>query len=155
MLVSNHVARYAITLVAALAAACGQPSAPPEPIDVLITNARIVDGTGAPAREGAVAVTGGRVVEVLDAAGGAAAAPRAKRVIDARRRVVAPGFIDLHSHSDMPLVTDGHAQSKIRQGVTTEVIGESGSIAPQKASSERQPWTDFAGYFGLLETQGI
>ena len=155
MLVSNHVARCAIPLVAALAAACGQPSAPPEPIDVLITNARIVDGTGAPAREGAVAVTGGRVIEVLDAAGGAAAVARATRVIDARGRVVAPGFIDLHSHSDMPLVTDGNAQSKIRQGVTTEVIGESGSIAPQKASSERQPWTDFAGYFGLLETQGI
>ena len=155
MLVSNHVARCAIPLVAALAAACGQPSAPPEPIDVLITNARIVDGTGAPAREGAVAVTGGRVIEVLDAAGWAAAVARATRVIDARGRVVAPGFIDLHSHSDMPLVTDGNAQSKIRQGVTTEVIGESGSIAPQKASSERQPWTDFAGYFGLLETQGI
>lgn len=155
MLASSHFARYAITLVAALAAACGQPSAPPEPIDVLITNARIVDGTGAPARDGAVAVKGGRVLEVLDTAGGAAAAPRAKRVIDARRRVVAPGFIDMHSHSDLPLVTDGNAQSKIRQGVTTEVIGESGSIAPQKARSERQPWTDFAGYFGLLERQGI
>ncbi len=155
MLVSNHVARCAITLAAALTAACGQPSAPPEPIDVLIANARIIDGTGSPAREGAVAVTGGRVLAVLDAAGGAAAAPRAKRVIDARRRVVAPGFIDLHSHSDMPLVTDGNAQSKIRQGVTTEVIGESGSIAPQRAPTGRQTWTDFAGYFGLLETQGI
>ena len=78
----------------------------------------------------------GRIVDVLDAAGAAAAAARATRVIDAKGRVVAPGFIDMHSHSDMPLVTDGNAQSKIRQGVTTEVIGESGSIAPQTAPSD-------------------
>ena len=100
-------------------------------------------------------MAGGRVVEVLDAAGATAAAGRATRVVDAKGRVVAPGFIDMHSHSDMPLVTDGRAQSKIRQGVTTEVIGESGSIAPQAAASAVQPWTDFAGYFGLLEKQGI
>ena len=55
----------------------------------------------------------------------------------------------------MPLVTDGNAQSKIRQGVTTEVIGESGSIAPQPSPTADQPWTDFAGYFGVLEKQGI
>ena len=136
-------------------AACGQPAPPPPAIDLLVTNARIIDGTGSAARDGAIAVAGGRVVEVLDAAGATAAAGRATRVVDAKGRVVAPGFIDMHSHSDMPLVTDGRAQSKIRQGVTTEVIGESGSIAPQAAASAVQPWTDFAGYFGLLEKQGI
>jgi N-acyl-D-amino-acid deacylase len=152
---SSLTATGAIALAAALAVACGRPAPPPSSIDVLVVNARIVDGTGAPAHDGGVAVTGGRVLEVLDPAGATAAAPRARRVIDARGRVIAPGFIDLHSHSDMPLVTDGNAQSKIRQGVTTEVIGESGSIAPQKAPAEHQPWTDFAGYFGLLEQQGI
>ena len=96
-----------------------------------MTNARIVDGTGSPARDGAVAIAGGKVVAVLDAAAATAATGRATRMVDAKGRVVAPGFIDTHSHSDMPLVTDGNAQSKIRQGVTTEVIGESGSIAPQ------------------------
>ncbi len=136
-------------------AACGQPSPPPPAIDLLVTNARIIDGTGSAARDGAIAVAGGRIVEVLDAVGATAAAGRATRVVDAKGRVVAPGFIDMHSHSDMPLVTDGRAQSKIRQGVTTEVIGESGSIAPQAAASAVQPWTDFAGYFGLLEKQGI
>lgn len=152
---ANPAAACAVALAAAVAVACGQPAAPPEPIDLLITNARVVDGTGAPARAGGVAVRAGRVSAVLDPSSQMAAVPRATRVIDARGRVVAPGFIDMHSHSDMPLVTDGNAQSKIRQGVTTEVIGESGSIAPQKAPTGQQPWTDFAGYFALLERQGI
>ncbi len=142
-------------LLAIGTAACGPSGPPPTPIDLLVTNARIVDGTGAPARDGAVAIAGGKVMAVLDAAGATAAAGRASRVIDAKGRVVAPGFIDTHSHSDMPLVTDGNAQSKIRQGVTTEVIGESGSIAPQPSPTADQPWTDFAGYFGVLEKQGI
>ncbi len=136
-------------------AACGPQTPPPEPVDLLVTNARIIDGTGSPSRDGAVAVRGGRIVDVVDAAGTAAYASRATRTIDAKGRVLAPGFIDLHSHSDMPLVTDGNAQSKIRQGVTTEVIGESGSIAPQASPSTNQPWTDFAGYFGQLEKSGI
>ena len=135
-------------------AACSQ-TAPPPPVDLLITNARIVDGTGSPARDGAVVVVADHVVDVVAPAGVNQYVTRARRIIDAKGRVVAPGFIDTHSHSDMPLVTDGNAQSKIRQGVTTEVIGESGSIAPQATASEVQPWTDFAGYFGLLEKQGI
>ena len=122
---------------------------------MLVTNARVIDGTGSPARDGAVAIAGGHIVEVLDGDAATAAAGRAARVIDAAGRVVAPGFIDTHSHSDMPLVTDGNAQSKIRQGVTTEVIGESGSIAPQPAATADQPWTDFAGYFAVLEKRGI
>jgi N-acyl-D-amino-acid deacylase len=116
------------------------------PVDLLITNARIIDGTGAAARTGSIAIGGGRIVAVGDAG-----APTAARTIDAKGRVVAPGFIDMHSHSDMPLVTDGNAQSKIRQGVTTEVIGESDSIAPRPSG----PWTDFAGYFATLENNGI
>ncbi len=152
---SNRAGRCAIALAAVLAAACGRPAAPAEPIDLLVTNARIVDGTGAPARDGAVAVHDGHVTAVLEPGAAAAAASRATRVIDARGRVVAPGFIDLHSHSDMPLIVDGSAQSKIRQGVTTEVIGESGSVAPQRAPTEEQPWVDFDGYFAMLEKQGI
>jgi N-acyl-D-amino-acid deacylase len=152
---TRSLAVLAPALLAIGTVACGPSGPPPTPIDLLVTNARIVDGTGTPARDGAVAIAGGKVVEVLDAAGATAAASRATRVIDARGRVVSPGFIDTHSHSDMPLVTDGNAQSKIRQGVTTEVIGESGSIAPQPSPTADQPWTDFAGYFGVLEQQGI
>src|SRR5258705_3919978 len=108
----------------------------PRPFDVLITNARIIDGTGGPSVTGSVAVRDGRIAGVGRVSGAAA------RTIDARGRVVAPGFIDPHSHSDLTLLTDGNAESKIRQGVTTEVIGDSGSVAPQKPTAEHA-CTDF------------
>lgn len=141
-----------VVAIACASVACS-PSAPSQGSvasngpDLAIVNARIVDGTGAPARNGTVVVDDGRVVQIADGTVSAA------RTIDARGRVVAPGFIDLHSHSDMPLVTDGDAQSKIRQGVTTEVIGESGSIAPRRPSADGSgpAWTDFDGYFSTLE----
>ncbi|HEY7291214.1 MAG TPA: D-aminoacylase [Vicinamibacterales bacterium] len=119
-----------------------QPSA--RPFDILITNARIVDGTGGPSISGAVAVLDGRIAAVGNVTGPAV------RTIDARGRVLAPGFIDPHSHSDYSLLTDGNAESKIRQGVTTEVIGESGSVAPQKPTPNRN-WSDFAGYFAEVQ----
>ena len=116
----------------------------PQPFDILITNARIVDGTGASATTGSVGVRNGRIAAVGNVSGTAA------RTIDAHGLVLAPGFIDPHSHSDYALLTDGNAESKIRQGVTTEVIGESGSVAPQRPTGERA-WTDFAGYFAAIE----
>ena len=120
----------------------------PRPFDLLITNARIVDGTGGPSVNGSVGVRDGRIAGVGRVTGAAT------RTIDAHGFVLAPGFIDPHSHSDYALLTDGNAESKIRQGVTTEVIGESGSAAPQKPSASR-PWSDFAGYFGAIEKSKI
>ena len=135
------------TAVVALgAAAAAQQQA--RPFDLLITNARIVDGTGGPSITGSVAVRDGRIAAVGRVAGPAA------RTIDAGGKVVAPGFIDPHSHSDYALLTDGNAESKIRQGVTTEVIGESGSVAPQKPSAAR-PWSDFGGYFAAIEKSKV
>ena len=96
-----------------------------EPIDLLIRNGRIVDGTGNPWFHGDVAVRGDRIVGV-----GRIPKAAAKREIDAKGLVVAPGFIDMHSHSDFVLFEDGDAQSKIRQGVTTDVLGEGGSPGP-------------------------
>jgi N-acyl-D-amino-acid deacylase len=127
--------------------------APPRPFDLLITNARIIDGTGGLSIAGSVGVRDGRIVTIASGAAGRAAGA-ATRTIDAGGRVLAPGFIDPHSHSDYALLTDGNAESKIRQGVTTEVIGESGSVAPQRATAER-PWTDFAGYFAAVEKSKI
>ena len=118
--------RWLAGLFLAVTAACSTPQPAASPYDVLITNAQIVDGSGSAARRGSVAITAGKIAAVGDVGG------TATRTIDARGRTLAPGFIDLHSHSDMTLLTDGNGQSKIRQGVTTEVIGESGSVAPRK-----------------------
>ncbi|WP_283134886.1 N-acyl-D-amino-acid deacylase family protein [Rhizohabitans arisaemae] len=89
--------------------------------DLLIRGGLLVDGTGSPARTADVAVSGGRVEAVGDLTGRAAA-----RVVEARGRVVCPGFVDVHSHSDLALLSNPPAHSKIRQGVTTEVLGNCG-----------------------------
>jgi len=136
---------WAVLAALGVAAAAQQPA---RPFDLLITNARIIDGTGGPSITGSVAVRDGRIAGVGRVAGPAA------RTIDAGGKAVAPGFIDPHSHSDYALLTDGNAESKIRQGVTTEVIGESGSVAPQKPTAAR-PWSDFAGYFAAIENSKI
>jgi N-acyl-D-amino-acid deacylase len=95
--------------------------------DLLIENATVVDGTGAPAFLGHVAVLGD-VVTVLH---GAVADLEVTRRIDATGRVVCPGFIDMHSHTGLYLLWDPTNEAKIRQGVTTEVIGVDGnSYAP-------------------------
>src|SRR4051812_48683414 len=106
--------------------------------DILIRNGRIADGTGNPAFTGDVAIRDGKI-----AALGHFADAQAKRVIDASGLVVAPGFIDIHNHSDYTLVADGDAQSMIRQGVTSMIFGEGGSAAP---ADGKQGWTDFKGY---------
>jgi N-acyl-D-amino-acid deacylase len=127
--------------------------------DLLIRNGTIVDGSGNPWIRGDVAVRGERIVAV-----GRVPPGTAKREIDAKGLVVAPGFIDMHSHSDYLLLEDGHAQSKIRQGVTTEVLGEGRSAGPQKGKlSPRKydvrgkptTWTTLGGYFETLEKAGV
>src|SRR5438128_5439961 len=110
--------RYLLALVACLCVVLS--AAPTEPAyDLVIRNGKVVDGSGNPWFYGDVAVRGDRIVAV-----GRVPPGRARREIDARGLVVAPGFIDMHSHSDYVLFEDGDAQSKVRQGVTTEVIGE-------------------------------
>ena len=108
-----------LTFLTALCVAGPARSADEAPYDLVIRNGKIVDGTGNPWFIGDVAIRGDRIVAV-----GRAVPGPAKREIDAKGLVVAPGFIDMHSHSDYLLLEDGNAQSKIRQGVTTEVLGE-------------------------------
>jgi len=95
--------------------------------DLVISGGTIVDGTGSPGRHGTVIVEGERL-RLLPAD---AQAPRAGRPIDATARVVAPGFIDLHSHGGLVILHEPHHEPKVRQGVTTEVVGVDGiSFAP-------------------------
>ncbi len=92
-------------------------------VDLLITGGTIVDGTGAARRAGDLAITAGRL-RLLDPG---AELPAAAATIDATGKVVAPGFIDLHSHSGLMLLADPRHEPKVRQGVTTEVIGVDGN----------------------------
>src|SRR6516225_2927195 len=110
-----------------LATITGPPKEPG--YDVLIRHGKVIDGTGNPWYSADVAVRGDKIVAL-----GRALPGKAKREIDARGLVVAPGFIDIHSHSDFVLLEDGNAQSKIRQGVTTEVLGESSSAGPYQGN---------------------
>ncbi|MFM8412388.1 MAG: N-acyl-D-amino-acid deacylase family protein [Alphaproteobacteria bacterium] len=104
---------------------------------LFVGNARIVDGTGGPERRGGVAVRDGVVVEVGESATAAAAGPGA-REIDARGRVVAPGFIDVHTHFDPQLCWDRLATPSLEHGVTTVLIGNcSLSLAPVRPEGVR------------------
>ncbi len=127
--------------------------------DLVIRNGRVVDGTGNPWFHGDVAITGDKIVAV-----GRVPEGKAKRTIEAKGLVVAPGFIDIHSHSDELLLEDGHAQSKIRQGVTTEVLGEGKSVGPLRGQLEPRVmkgrggktfgWASVDGYFNLIDKEG-
>jgi N-acyl-D-amino-acid deacylase len=92
--------------------------------ELLIAGGTVVDGTGSPGRPGTVAVVDGRI-RLLEAT--APAPAHAGRTIDATGKVVAPGFIDLHSHGGLVILADGRHEPKVRQGVTTEVVGVDGN----------------------------
>ncbi|HYO83399.1 MAG TPA: amidohydrolase family protein [Bryobacteraceae bacterium] len=115
-----------------------------QPFDVLIQGGRVVDGTGNPWRLADVGVRGGRIAAVGNLRG-----QPATRIVDAAGLVVAPGFIDIHNHSDDTVLQDGNAESMIRQGVTTMIFGEGGSAAPSKE------FPDFGSYFTRVEKSGI
>ncbi len=97
-------------------------------LDILITGGRLVDGTGNPWRYADVAIRGDRIVDITPP--GQIPAGQTREVVDARGMVVCPGFIDIQSHSILPLMRDGRSLSKITQGVTTEIMGEAWTPAP-------------------------
>ncbi len=114
-----------VLLIAVLAMISAPLNAQVEAYDLIIMNGRIVDGSGNPWFYGDVAIRGDRIVKV-----GLTGAARARRRINAQGMIVAPGFIDMLGQSEMNLLIDRRAESKVFQGITTEVTGEGGSIAP-------------------------
>lgn len=135
-----------------LLAACGTTPR----YDLLIRGGTIVDGTGAPGRIADVAVRGDSIVAVGTIEGDAA------QTIDATGLVVAPGFFDLHSHSEYDRLEDGQGPSFSLQGITTEIFGEDGSMGPlggkRAADGLRpdiaMPWTSLGGFLDTLEARG-
>ena len=130
--------------------------------DLVITNGHIIDGTGSPWYSGDLGIRGGKIAAI----GNLSAAPR-KRTIDAAGKVVAPGFIDMLGQSELTILVDPRLPSKIYQGITSEITGEGGSIAPLNDAiieSDRSgyehfkvtpDWRTFRQYFARLEKQGI
>src|SRR5439155_3910982 len=118
--------RRLVSLAALIVVVVAGAAAQPGSYDIVIRGGHIVDGSGNPWFAGDVAIRNGRIAAVGRVPNAAAA-----RTIEARGVVVSPGFIDLHTHSDIAVLADGIAQSKVRQGVTLAVMGESTSVAPR------------------------
>ena len=130
--------------------------------DLVITNGRIIDGTGSPWYSGDIGIREGKIVAI----GFLKDAPRT-RAIDARGMAVAPGFIDMLGQSELTILVDPRLPSKIYQGITTEITGEGGSAAPlndaiiqaDRASYEHYritpDWKTLGQYFARLEKQGL
>jgi N-acyl-D-amino-acid deacylase len=139
-----------LALVGAVAVVFAQ--APSPHYDIIIRNGRVVDGTGDPSHMGDVAIKDGKLALV----GSVPPDATATRTIDATGLVVSPGFIDLHSHSDVSVLEDGNAQSKIRDGVTLDIIGEDSSVAPRDGMPPQgvADWTNFTQYFAKLMESG-
>jgi len=162
---TQKIAGEALGEIAAAAYDAVPPSQPIPSVsndyDVIIKNGSIIDGSGNPWVSGDIAIRGDRIAAIgkLDDA-------RAKRVIDATGLVVSPGFIDMLGQSEAALLIDNRSLSKLAQGITTEITGEGGSIAPQTelTLAALQPaldhyklkvdWTTLDGYFQRLEKSG-
>jgi N-acyl-D-amino-acid deacylase len=116
-------------------------------LDLIITNGMIVDGSGAAPRPGSVAIEGDRIVAVGELPSDAVAGSR----IDARGGLICPGFIDIHTHSDVSVVSHPCCASKIHQGVTTEVVGNCGFSAFPINPMYRTDHTDLLRMIGRVD----
>lgn len=156
----KNLGRAALAVFLLAGAVTAEAQSPPSTqVDILIKNGHVVDGTGGSWFRADVAITGDRIVYV------GRAPVKAKRVIDAVGKVVSPGFIDMHSHSEFGLSLDGRGLSKVTQGITTEVMGEHLSAGPVLGLATDDPmmvtppvkrtWTTLGGFFSYLQKKGI
>ncbi len=152
-----------VLVAAAIIAACGrgETGKGKGAYDLVLKNGWVVDGSGNPRYRGDVAIRGDRIAAVGFLNGAAA-----RETLDVGGLVVAPGFIDMMGQSEINALIDNRLFSKITQGVTTEVTGEGGSVAPltdrlvvddsdaMKKWHYREDWRDLDGYFTQLAKQG-
>src|SRR6266705_1748855 len=135
---------------------------PAQSFDIVITNGRIIDGTGSPWYSGDIGIRAGRIAAI-----GSLSAASRSRTIDARGKIVAPGFIDRLGQSEFTILVDPRLPSKIYQGITTEITGEGESAAPMTGHARieagqklehyglKADWQSLGEYFARLERQGI
>jgi dihydroorotase/N-acyl-D-amino-acid deacylase len=152
-----HLLTRLFSIAALVLAAPVIQAASAPPYDIVIRHGQVIDGTGAPAYAADVGIRDGHIVAI-----GALDDADAAQVIDAGGMVVAPGFIDMLDQSGHALLKDGHAQSKIFQGVTTLITGEGESVAPlndkilaEKDPATRPAWRTLDEYLRHLQRQGI
>src|SRR5438477_1513239 len=163
---STPVFTLAVTILSMLssllaAETSGSPQNPPD-FDVIIRGGTVYDGTGAEPKNVDVAIRGDRIAEIGDLK-----TAKVKTVVDASGLAVAPGFINMLSWSNESLIEDGRSQSEIRQGVTTEIMGEGESMGPvndrvrehmlrqQSDIKYEIKWNTLAEYLRYLEARGV
>src|SRR3989454_6461229 len=151
-----------VTLAALCVTAIWVMASDTAPFDLVITNGHIIDGTGSPWYSGDIGIRAGKIAAI----GNLTDQPRT-RTIEAQGMVVAPGFIDMLGQSELTILVDPRLPSKIYQGITTEITGEGGSIAPlnsaiiqaDHADYDRYhitpDWRTLRQYFTRLEKQGM
>jgi N-acyl-D-amino-acid deacylase len=151
-----------VTIAFTIFAQNGSPSPGPADFDVIIKDGTLYDGAGAEPKQADVAIRGDRIVGIGDFK-----TAKARTIIDAKGLAVAPGFINMLSWSTESLIQDGRSQSEIRQGVTTEIMGEGESMGPVndrvREHKLRQQtdikyditWNTLAEYLQYLEKRGV
>src|SRR5271170_2169415 len=138
------------------------PAGSGEPFDIVIVNGHIIDGTGSPWYSGQIGIRAGHIAAI----GNLEASPR-RQTIDARGKVVAPGFIDMLGQSELTMLVDPRLPSKIYQGITTEITGEGNSAAPLNEAmiaADRDAyehyhvtadWRTLREYFARIQRKGM
>jgi N-acyl-D-amino-acid deacylase len=137
-------------------------AAPQVSYDILITHGRIMDGTGSPWYSGDLGILNGKIAGIGDLANASA-----RRIIDAHGKIVAPGFIDMLGQSELAVLIDPRLPSKVFQGITTQITGEGGSVAPLNEACVQADrdyyahyqvtpdWRTLRQYFARIEKQGL
>jgi len=156
----SWISTFGVFLYALMTFSCQRATAPV--YDILIAGGEVYDGSGDPPIKANVAISGDRIVRI-----GRPDASQAHRIVDASGQAVAPGFINMLSWSTESLIADGDSQGEVRQGVTTQVMGEGDSMGPltpamkvrvlKEQGDIKYPieWTTLAEYLTYLERKGV